>query len=438
MTYLAPFEISMFHITATSSYVKPGWGLVSVYGPRFENEPSTKWDEHKIYMVELTTRTTPPPKVWVVAHSRSFYYDYGFTNPFAGINREGRRIYFCSTWEKNWGDPTAQADVYMITLPPNWYQDLATGFAVVAGAPNLLSATIDPDGTIWEFSFDKSVSVGAGGSGGWAATTSTAGVITLTLVSGSGSSTLLYSGNKTVLNGESITSGLNYTQPTNGIEDLSGTDLANISSFSVTNTSTQTIPDGNTLIGYKPTTPSSTLDTGNLIIGTPFVAPSDGAANPGLLHVYASRLTGTGHMRCGVYSDNGGSFQGSTLITSASEMNISATGWISTPITWSNIHSGTTYWFVCSTDDLAFFHYDPLTTPCSVGNGAGNTLVDCPGTPSKFNGYYYTGTLPSTGPTVYDLPTYTYAIYISYNSGETEPRGGDPFRIMAPIITPHR
>lgn len=106
-------------------------------------------------------------------------------------------------------------------------------------APTLSTATIGMNGTTWTFVFSEIVSIGAGGSAGWAVTMANAGAVTLTYASGSGSTTLVYTGNVTVYTGDTVSSGLNYTQPGNGIEDAKGNDLANISGKAVTNNTTQ-------------------------------------------------------------------------------------------------------------------------------------------------------------------------------------------------------
>lgn len=104
-------------------------------------------------------------------------------------------------------------------------------------APTVNTCTISADGTTWTFAMSESVSIGAGGNGGFA-TSMSGGAVTLTYVSGSGSASLVYSGNRTVQLGESGT--LAYTQPGSGVEDSAGNDLANFSGKTVVNNSSQT------------------------------------------------------------------------------------------------------------------------------------------------------------------------------------------------------
>jgi PKD repeat protein len=111
----------VYHISCNSLNT-PGWGLVSVYGPSYPATP-TSWDEHSIYMVELTTRKDPPPRVWRVAHTHTVRKDYG-DDSFAKINKRGTKIWFGSGWGQSHLDPGAQYDVYQIDLPSTWYKDL--------------------------------------------------------------------------------------------------------------------------------------------------------------------------------------------------------------------------------------------------------------------------------------------------------------------------
>lgn len=113
-------------------------------------------------------------------------------------------------------------------------------------APTLSSATIPSAGNVINLVFSETVSIGAGGNGGLALTMSGGGAETLTYSSGSGSTTLVYSLSRTVLSGETKSSGLDYTQPGDGIEDGSGNDLVTFTSAAVTNNSTQTGGGGRT------------------------------------------------------------------------------------------------------------------------------------------------------------------------------------------------
>ena len=111
-------------------------------------------------------------------------------------------------------------------------------------APILNTATISgTTGVVWTFIFDKNVQIGTGGSGGFAVTMTGAGAIILTYVSGDGTDTLVYSGGTTIDYDDTVSVGLNYTQPGDGIEEtVLGNDMVTFSSHAVVNDSTQNIP----------------------------------------------------------------------------------------------------------------------------------------------------------------------------------------------------
>jgi hypothetical protein len=103
--------------------------------------------------------------------------------------------------------------------------------------PLPVSATINSGGTIVTFAASEPVGFGAGGSGGFTLPLS-GGAVTMTYSSGAGTASLIYSLDRQILAGE--TGNLNYTQPSNGVEDLSGNDLATFSGLVILNNSTQT------------------------------------------------------------------------------------------------------------------------------------------------------------------------------------------------------
>ena len=100
--------------------------------------------------------------------------------------------------------------------------------------PTVQSAIISPAGTSISLLFDETVTRSAGGT--WTLTMS-GGVVTMTYSSGSGSSTLVYTLSRTVVQGETGT--VAWTNQANTIEDTSGNDLATFSGFTITNSSTQ-------------------------------------------------------------------------------------------------------------------------------------------------------------------------------------------------------
>lgn len=113
-------------------------------------------------------------------------------------------------------------------------------YSIDSTAPTLTSLTFDTAGTSAALLFDEAVSFGAGGSGGFSITMS-GGAVTLTYASGTGTSTLTYTPSRTIFSGESC-SDLDFTQPTDGLQDAAGNELATFTNqqAKVTNNSTAT------------------------------------------------------------------------------------------------------------------------------------------------------------------------------------------------------
>lgn len=103
-----------------------------------------------------------------------------------------------------------------------------------ASAPTVTSASIDSAGTTITINTSEAVQFGAGGNGGFAITPS-GSAATLSYASGAGSSALAYTISRAIVTNETAT--LAYTQPGNGVEDLSGNDLVSFSGTNVTNNS---------------------------------------------------------------------------------------------------------------------------------------------------------------------------------------------------------
>lgn len=101
--------------------------------------------------------------------------------------------------------------------------------------PELSSATVGINGLSWTLIFSESVTTDGTGFSGDGSTT---GAVALTYVSGSGTNTLLFTGNATIIQGETVT--LDYT-PGN-VADASSNALAAISDSTVTNDSEATEP----------------------------------------------------------------------------------------------------------------------------------------------------------------------------------------------------
>jgi hypothetical protein len=167
-------------------------------------------------------------------------------------------------------------------------------------APALVSAQIPAAGTTIEITFTESVKFGAGGNGGFVLDTSGAAV-TLTYASGENTPTLVYTLSRTVDAGETIAD-FDYTQPTNGVEDIAGNDLA-------TFLNQQALVTNNSTVGADVTAPTLsapvddnagstdgalTVDTdednGTLywVISTSASAPSAAQVKAGQMHTGAA------------------------------------------------------------------------------------------------------------------------------------------------------
>lgn len=128
ITYLTPIGSPRYHFSG-NSYSTPGWGVVSTYYPEYPH-PEKDWGDHEVFMVELTKRKNPPPRVWRIAHTHTLFKDGYSDAPFAKINRRGTKIWFGSGWGHSCSDKQSDGitpypyDVYQIDLPQTWYHDL--------------------------------------------------------------------------------------------------------------------------------------------------------------------------------------------------------------------------------------------------------------------------------------------------------------------------
>ncbi len=102
---------------------KKGWGFISTYSPN-----NDYWDYNQIFAIELDeTRTYNSgnrPRIWRVAHAQNIIGpNYYYQQPNAQMDFAGTRIW----WGANWRDTGGAPEVYQVTLPAEWWRDLADG-----------------------------------------------------------------------------------------------------------------------------------------------------------------------------------------------------------------------------------------------------------------------------------------------------------------------
>lgn len=141
------------------------------------------------------------------------------------------------TWAHSFSRENA---VVVINIPPAAADEIP---------PTLSSAVIGTNGTTVTLNFSEAVTTGAGGTSGFTLSAS-GGAVTLSHSSTSGTS-IVYTASRTIAASETVT--ISYTQPGNGVEDISGNDLATFTGTSVTNNSTQ--GSGPVITSVTPTAP---------------------------------------------------------------------------------------------------------------------------------------------------------------------------------------
>jgi len=188
-------------------------------------------------------------------------------------------------------------------------------------APTMSTQAIGADGRTVTFTFSEAVTIGAGGSAGFTLTNGDSEEISLTYVSGAGSDTLTYQTSVCVPSTDTFTSGLVYTQPTNGIEDMAGNDLASFSGAgakTVTNGSGQSCNLATSLFEHGESAPSgSTNASGNAVnLGVKFQTST--AAT--MTHCWFYKIAAdTGTHTCTVYRVLDGSTVGTVDFADESE-----------------------------------------------------------------------------------------------------------------------
>lgn len=188
-------------------------------------------------------------------------------------------------------------------------------------APTMSTQAIGADGRTVTFTFSEPVRVGTGGSAGFTLTNGGSEEIAITYVSGSGSATLTYHASACVPSTDTFTSGLVYTQPGNGIEDMAGNDLASFSGAgakTVTNGSTQACDLATSLFEHGESAPSGSANaSGNALnLGVKFQTSTQGT----MTHCWFYKIAAdTGTHVCTVYRVFDGSVVGTVNFADESE-----------------------------------------------------------------------------------------------------------------------
>ncbi len=107
-----------FHFSG-NSIKTPGWVLVSTYG---FSDTASYWSDGTLFLLELKENG----RHFRVAHTNAKTSKVGdkdyWAEAFATIDRQGKYVF----WGTNWGITGKDyADVYRVTLPENWYEDLS-------------------------------------------------------------------------------------------------------------------------------------------------------------------------------------------------------------------------------------------------------------------------------------------------------------------------
>jgi hypothetical protein len=105
--------------------------------------------------------------------------------------------------------------------------------------PTILTKILGSDGRSLTLTFSEPVKIGSGGNAGWTITPS-GWAATVSYSSGAYTSTLVYTTSRPIYATETLT--ITYVQPTDGVEDNAGNDLASITNSAVTNNSIQLPP----------------------------------------------------------------------------------------------------------------------------------------------------------------------------------------------------
>jgi hypothetical protein len=183
---------------------------------------------------------------------------------------------------------------------------------------------------------------------------STQGAIAFTYVSGSGSNNIILTGDKTVDSGETVTAGLDYTQPGDGIEDISGNDLASIDDHAVVNNSTEGTscnPALNEVGDRTDLTEAYSFTSGENIRIILYTADCSGTLEYAYMRHYSNN---TDNVKICAYTDDGDEVPDSSdILIGCSNVitgNATATWFASSEKVGGQVTNGVKYWVAFITD----------------------------------------------------------------------------------------
>jgi len=139
-------------------------------------------------------------------------------------------------------------------LAGNWGSDSVAVTYTPLSPPHVSTIAIGTNGLSWTFTYDKTVTCSSTPNccDDFVAAMTIAGPVSLSYSSGSGTASVVCTGNTIVYSGDTVANGgVDYNTVVDGIQDSSGTDLESFIDKAVSNGSTQTVPPGGTemLIG---------------------------------------------------------------------------------------------------------------------------------------------------------------------------------------------
>lgn len=204
-------------------YTRPEYPVTGLAAlPNGATEINLTWDtpaEEPLsgYRIYFRTGTDPYAEAGVVgagSHSTSI------TGLAGGISYDTYAVAYNSNDE-----PISDAETEASTV-------VACSTAAETDPPTIINVEISADGLVTTITLSEPIHIGAGGSGGWAMTAS-GGAVTQTYDTFVFGSQILLNNSRVIGGSETVTQA--YTQPGNGVEDLSGNDMVTVSGVAVTN-----------------------------------------------------------------------------------------------------------------------------------------------------------------------------------------------------------